>query len=269
MMIHLMLRGFILATMILGLLCAVTVGLGHQLDNDVIAYIRYDSVAANIYLVDVQTKLNYRLTRSDQNHNSPVWAPDGRKIAFTVGQEPRGNAVFIMNADGTGMQRLTPQLENRFSTYRHLVWSADGESLLFSRDAESYGSIFVMHQVSISDPDDFVVITEDDDAGQYYLSRLFPTDFASPDGEKRTYLDYDEGAWQLLVQDGDGAAYPIDALTGDEVYLETVPAWSPDSDAIAYVRLPEFEPEIYVTSIEGGQPTRLTFGGGINPVWRP
>jgi len=36
--------------------------------------------------------------------DTPAWAPDGTRIAFTLAQ----GAIFLINADGTGMHRLTP-----------------------------------------------------------------------------------------------------------------------------------------------------------------
>jgi Tol biopolymer transport system component len=37
---------------------------------------------------------------------SPLWSPDGRKIAF-VGDRDGNAEVYVMNADGSGQRRLT------------------------------------------------------------------------------------------------------------------------------------------------------------------
>jgi Tol biopolymer transport system component len=52
----------------------------------------------------------------------PAWSPDGRKIAFTksLGGWERGNSeIFVVNADGSGVQRLTRRPGND----RDPVWS--------------------------------------------------------------------------------------------------------------------------------------------------
>jgi Tol biopolymer transport system component len=49
----------------------------------------------------------------DRDENSPVWAPDGSKIAFEASTTLNGDNtgtydIYVMNPDGTGEQRLTP-----------------------------------------------------------------------------------------------------------------------------------------------------------------
>jgi Tol biopolymer transport system component len=52
---------------------------------------------------------------------------------------------------------------------------------------------------------------------------------------------------------------------------DLLPAWSPDGRRIAFVSLRDGNPEIYVMSAAGTQPTRLTFapGGDWRPAWLP
>jgi TolB protein len=49
---------------------------------------------------------------TDRDENSPVWAPDGSKIAFEASTTLNGDNtgsydIYVMNPDGTGEQRLT------------------------------------------------------------------------------------------------------------------------------------------------------------------
>ena len=44
----------------------------------------------------------------DPGHDDvlPAWSPDGKKIAFVSGRDGN-NEIYVMNADGTGVTRLT------------------------------------------------------------------------------------------------------------------------------------------------------------------
>jgi Tol biopolymer transport system component len=62
----------------------------------------------------------------------PVYSPDGKKVAFAVTEyfleEGKTNSdIFLMNADGTGLRRMTRDEAADYSPR----WSPDGRSLLF------------------------------------------------------------------------------------------------------------------------------------------
>jgi dipeptidyl aminopeptidase/acylaminoacyl peptidase len=67
----------------------------------------------DIYVVSADGNgLVYLTPTTNRTENSPVWAPDGTKIAFessnTLNGENSGTFdIFVMNPDGTGEQRLT------------------------------------------------------------------------------------------------------------------------------------------------------------------
>jgi Tol biopolymer transport system component len=112
-----------------------------------------------------------RLTSTIWNSMDPAWSPDGKKIAFDSNQGGLLSAVWVMNANGTGKQRLTaPALEAGGPD-----WSPDGSHILFGDLCCLFGSnVWVMNA---------------DGSGQKQLTH-FPTKhqggFASysPDGKK-------------------------------------------------------------------------------------
>jgi TolB protein len=55
-----------------------------------------------IYVVEDDGTDLRRLTDESTDATDPTWSPDGTRIAFTSNWD-----VWVMNADGTGQQRLT------------------------------------------------------------------------------------------------------------------------------------------------------------------
>jgi len=77
----------------------------------------------------------------------PVFSPDGSKIAF-VGQNGGGiDEIYVMNANGTNVQRLTDA--GRYdNANREPAWSPDGSKLVFTRvpnDSYSASDIYTMN----------------------------------------------------------------------------------------------------------------------------
>ena len=59
---------------------------------------------------------------------TPVWSPDGRRIAFT--SRPDDNSeIYVVNADGSGQRRLTRNAAGDFGP----TWSPDGRKIAFER----------------------------------------------------------------------------------------------------------------------------------------
>ena len=72
-----------------------------------------------IYLTTVAGKQTIQLTRSTEaeDHLQPGWSPDGTAIAF-AGTFEVPSDLFVMNADGTGLTRITSDLSVGSPTWR-------------------------------------------------------------------------------------------------------------------------------------------------------
>jgi Tol biopolymer transport system component len=72
---------------------------------------------------------------STEDHN-PSWSPDGKRIAFqrynTTAQPTAVSAIYVMNADGTHVRRLTPRSIDASGPR----WSRDGTRIAFNDYAE-------------------------------------------------------------------------------------------------------------------------------------
>jgi Tol biopolymer transport system component len=101
---------------------------------------------ASLWIMNGDGSDQHRLTPRDfvWNEQSPVWSPDGKRIAFQADRDvPVGNTeLYVMNADSTGLKRLTtyPGQDNWPS------WSPDGKQIAFARGPTPYrNEIYVMN----------------------------------------------------------------------------------------------------------------------------
>ena len=79
-----------------------------------------------IYIVDVASRSMTRLTPSGDNE-SPSWSPDGRRVTFSGGMNGERD-IYVVNADGTDMRRLTNEPTADLSP----LWSPRGDLIAYA-----------------------------------------------------------------------------------------------------------------------------------------
>ncbi|HEX3052145.1 MAG TPA: hypothetical protein VHP83_15910 [Aggregatilineaceae bacterium] len=77
---------------------------------------------------------------------SPAWSPDGKRIAFVYELNRDNQDVYVMQADGTGIENLSARWGLDFGP----VWSPDGQWVVFSA---AYGAQFEICKVRIGSTD--------------------------------------------------------------------------------------------------------------------
>jgi dipeptidyl aminopeptidase/acylaminoacyl peptidase len=87
---------------------------------------------SSILAVDVATGAKHRLTSQDGSWDDPVFSPDGRKIAFSgfamVKASYQAAELFLMNADGSGAQKITSLDRDPGG----IQWARDGSGVYFN-----------------------------------------------------------------------------------------------------------------------------------------
>ncbi len=111
-------------------------------DEQLIAITRQEpaSPGSDIWVIDWKRKVNTKVTLDPSDDMNPVWAADGRRVAFVTFR--RGNAdIYVKNASGIGPE--TPLVETAADEFVE-DWSKDGQSLVYKQINGEFEDLYVL-----------------------------------------------------------------------------------------------------------------------------
>lgn len=208
-----------------------------------------------LYVMDADGSGLRRVTQRGAEFQ-PAWSPDGTRIAFGHGIGRRAE-IFVMNADGTDLTRLT---RDRFEDSVP-AWSPDGTTIAFASRRQRNTDLYLM----APDGSDLrrlthVAAIDEDLDWAPDGSRLV---FQSNRGNRRTDFDL-----YSIAPDGTG----LEHLTTSRA-VEWAPAWSPDGTQIAFTLARYAHGSEDVALLTLGSPVVVRFvlssSLELEPDWQP
>jgi eukaryotic-like serine/threonine-protein kinase len=193
-------------------------------DGTRVAITDYGGKTHDIWVWDLIRKTLTKLTFDGKENVCPVWAPDGKRIAFSsFGHSNSGNdsGVYWKAADGTGQDEQLSSMPGRgFVPY---CWSNDGKNLV---GAEFSTAMDIEHIGMLS--------MEGDHARKTLLQQasVERSPKISPDGRWMAYTSNESGREEIYVRpfpEVDKGRWQISTSGGGG------PLWSPDGRELFYL----------------------------------
>jgi TolB protein len=210
-----------------------------------------------VYRADSDGETLTPLTPAGQTALSPVWSPDGQRIAFTQLGEGRGGIVVQTLA--TGATFVAPGSETALNITP--MFAPDGRTLAFAHSDERGTDIYTANVIDRCCAQRLTV-------GRY-ADNLSPT--FSPDGRRIAFISTRAGPPQLYVMAADGTdeelLAPFDyGATGSS----NAPEWSPDGASVVFHREVSGSPQIFLVDVSARRVRQLTSSGrNEDPTWAP
>ncbi len=206
-----------------------------------------DAKTADLYRYDLDSGAIIRLTTSPGNDITPVWSPDGTKIAF--GSDREGTyLIYVTGADGSGETQLSTFTSRCYRT-PHFddpeAWLPDGSGVAYTRACDDY------RVVQIAGLDGRLLA---DWTGLKHQSQ-WPE--WSPDGSEIVYQMIRNNTYIIRAMAADGSH---DRQLASDAWA---PRWSPDGRRIVYVSHdPNGHTALFLMDVASGARVVLTQNPG-------
>lgn len=217
-------------------------------DGNAIIYVRHqfdvmtDRRYTNLWSISFSGDEHEPLTSGKSSYGTPVWSPDGSRIAYTSSEEG-SNQIFVRWMDSGATSSIT----NLTHSPGNLQWSPDGTRLLFTTRIPADKPQIA----NLPSPPEGAKWTKGAEVINHVQYKA--------DGSFETL---EEGYSHIYIVSADGGA-PRKLTEGN--YNHSSPSWAPDGESILFTAdrtgnedLDPTNAQIYEMNVESGEMTQIT-----------
>lgn len=218
---------------------------------------RGDRTDDGIWRVDSDGANLTRVSRTGGITQSPVWHPDGNRVAFTEMRDHVGTIILQSLSTGT---RVTIPTTTSGLNYSAAI-SPDGTKMAFAKSVEEGTDIYEVNLANMCCAHRLTTVGR-------LADNLSPT--YSPDGRRIAFISTRGGQPGLYVMDADGSGQTPMVFEADPKASSQAPEWSPDGTKIIFHRDLAGGRQINVLDV-GRRTVRALTNTGRNedPSWAP
>lgn len=230
---------------------SINISPGWSPDGSAISYVSFKEGRSAVYIKDVRSGIDKRLSLPEGTSMGASWSPDGQRLAVVISRG--GNAdIFAINRNGSGLTQLTDNWGLDVSP----SWSPTGKEIAFVSDRGGNPQIYIMD----SSGGNVRRLTFE---GKYNVSPSW-----SPIGDSIVFAGTTDGKFNIFTINTDGGG--LMQLTTDAGNNEN-PTWSPDGRFITFSSTREGGSGIYIMHSDGADQKKVTSvkGRATNPSWGP
>jgi len=221
-------------------------------DGQWLAYVSFENKRSAVYVQFVRTGERRQVSARAGINGAPVWSPDGKKIALTLGGSGGNPDIYVLELSTQNLTRITddPAIDTE------AAWSPDGKSLYFTSDRAGGPQIY---RIGLQTGDRPKRIT----FGGNYNAR--PR--VSADGTLLAMVTLDGANYRVAVQDL--ASGTVRVLS--KGHLDESPSFAPNGATLIYSEREGNRGVLATVSVDGltGLRLRSEQGEVREPVWGP
>ncbi len=219
-------------------------------DGSKICYTSYKDETPYLYVTNLRTNMQYKLSDVHGLNSAPAWSPDGKRIALTLSKD--GNAeIYLLEVEQKKLRRLT---------YNRAIdsspsWSPSNREMAFTSDRTGSPQIYIMDKDGLN-------VRRLTYEGGYNDSPAW-----SPRGDKIAYVSRTASGFDIYTIDatGENKMRLTDSSSANED-----PSWSPNGFSLIFSSTRSGGKELYTMFWDGtDQKVVTSSGGNYLPAWGP